>query len=71
VTGADLLVWAEVGAKLVTVLGVPIASVIRLFRESGGTEEELMELIGKWAALITNVAARIAFLKAAVAALEG
>ena len=70
-TAAALLAWAKIGSELVTVLGVPIATVIKIFREAGGTDEELMELIGKWAALITDVAARIAFLKAAIAALEG
>lgn len=65
-----LLKWAEIGARLITVLGVPIASIVRIFREAGGTNEELMELIGKWAALISDIRARIAFLKAVAAVLE-
>lgn len=69
-TPAMLLQWAEIGAKLITVLGVPIASVMRLFKEAGGTDAELAELIGKWAALVSDIAARIAFLKAAIAAME-
>jgi hypothetical protein len=65
----DLLKWAEIGVQLINVLGVPITSVIKLFREKGGTDEQCVELIYKWAALHTDVAARIAFLKAAIAAL--
>jgi hypothetical protein len=68
---ADILKWAEIGIQLINVLGVPIAAVIKLFREAGGTDEQALELIGKWAMLQTTVAARIAFLKAGIAALEG
>lgn len=69
-TAADILKWAEIGAQLITVLGVPVAAVIRLFKEAGGTDEQAVELIVKWAALHDSVAARIAFLKAALAALD-
>lgn len=64
----DLLKWAEIGVQLINVLGVPVASVIKLFKEAGGTDEQCVELIYKWASLHTDVAARIAFLKAAIAA---
>jgi hypothetical protein len=65
----DLLKWAEVGVQLINVLGIPIASVIKLFREQGGTDEQCLELIQQWARLHGDVAARIAFLKAAIAAI--
>lgn len=66
---ADVLKWAEIGVALINVLGVPIASVIRLFREAGGTDEQALDLIQKWAMLHVAVADRIAFLKAGIAAL--
>jgi len=71
-TPENILKWAEVGAVLINQLGVPIASMIKMFREAGGTEEELVELIARWAALHDTVEARVAFLKAAIlAAAEG
>lgn len=70
-TATDILKWAELGIQLINVLGVPIAGVIKLFREAGGTDEQAMELVGKWAMLHTSVADRIAVLKAGIAALEG
>lgn len=66
---ALILMWAEVGAKLVTTLGVPIAEVIKLLRSAGATDEQCLELIQKWAMLHATVADRIAFLKAAIAAM--
>jgi len=69
-TPENILKWAEVGAVLINQLGVPIASMIRMFREVGGTEEELLDLIYKWASLHTSVVDRIAFLKAAISVME-
>jgi len=68
-SATDLLKWAEVGVTLINVLGVPIASVIRMFKEAGGSDEQCLDLIYKWAALHTSVADRIAFLKTAIAAM--
>lgn len=62
--------WVEVGAKLVTVLGVPILEIIKLFKGQGGTDAEALELIGKWRGLVTDVQARIALLQAEIALLE-
>jgi hypothetical protein len=67
-TAAAILLWAEVGAKLITVLGVPVANIIRLFKESGGTDAEAEALLGLWASLTQSVEARIAALKAQMAA---
>ena len=67
-TAAQLLEWATVGSKLITILAVPVATVIKLFKESGGTDEEAQALIGHWAALQLSVEARIAALKAEIAA---
>jgi len=67
-TPETILKWAEVGAVLINQLGVPIVSMIRMFREAGGTEEELLELIARWVTLHDTVEARIAFLKAAILA---
>jgi hypothetical protein len=64
----DLLKWAEIGVQLINVLGVPVASVIKLFKDAGGTDEQCLDLIQQWARLHTDVAARIAFLKAAIEA---
>jgi hypothetical protein len=63
-----LLLWARTGAELITVLGVPIVTVVKLFREAGGTDLEAEALIGHWAALRGTVEARIAELKAQVSA---
>ena len=63
-TAAAILMWAKLGADLVNVLGVPVANVIRLFRESGGTDAEAEALVGLWASLTASVEARIATLKA-------
>lgn len=70
-TAAAILAWARLGSELITVLGVPIATVIKLFRESGGTDAEAEALIGNWAALRVDVEARIAELKAQIAAAGG
>ena len=67
ISAEDLVKWTDVFLKLVTVLGVPVAAVIKLFRDAGGTDEQALELLGKWAALQTSVADRIAVLKAGIA----
>ena len=67
-TAAAILAWARLGSELITVLGVPIATIIRLFREQGGTDAEAEALIGHWAALRGDVEARIVELKAQIAA---
>jgi hypothetical protein len=67
-TAAAILLWAEVGAKLITVLGVPVANIIRLFKESGGPAAAAEALLGLWASLTQSVEARIAALKAQMAA---
>jgi hypothetical protein len=71
ISTTDLMKWIEIGAMLINTLGLPIAAVIRLFREAGGSDEQALELVGKWADLQTSVADRIAFLKAGIAAIEG
>lgn len=58
-TATQILKWAELGASLITVLGVPVANVIALFKGAGGTDEEAEALIGHWAALGASVEARI------------
>lgn len=63
-TAEELLRWARIGSELVTVIGVPVARVIQLFRESGGTEAQAELLIQHWASLATSIEARIAALKA-------
>lgn len=60
---AEILMWAELGAKLVVLLGVPVANIIKLFKDSGGTDADAVLLAGKWAALESSVEARIAYLK--------
>jgi len=70
ISTTDLMKWLEIGAQLINVLRVPIAAVIRLFRDAGGTDEQALGLVGKWAALQTSVADRIAVLKAGIAAVE-
>lgn len=67
-SAAAILLWAEVGAKLITVVGVPVANVIKLFKESGGTDAEAQALIQHWASLTSSIEARIAELKAQIAA---
>lgn len=63
-TAAAILAWADVGAKLITILAVPVATVIRLFKEQGGTDEDAEALVGHWASLVSTIEARIALLKA-------
>ena len=63
-TAAQILKWAELGASLITVGGVPVANIIRLFRESGGTDAEAELLAQHWASLTASIEARIAQLKA-------
>lgn len=63
-TPASILQWATLGAQIITTLGVPVANVIRLFREAGGTDEEAQLLIQHWASLTASIEARIAALKA-------
>lgn len=63
-TPAAILLWADLGVKLITVLAVPIASVIKLFKDSGGTDEEAALLVTFWANLTQSIEQRIAYLKA-------
>lgn len=63
-TAAAILAWAQVGAQLINVLGVPIAQVIRLFKDAGGTDAEAEALVSLWASLTASIEARIAMLKA-------
>ena len=63
-TPLQILQWAELGAKLITVMAVPVASVIKLFKDAGGTDAEAEALIGLWASLTASIEARIAQLKA-------
>lgn len=63
-TAAQILQWAQLGAQLITVLGVPVASVITLFRDAGGTDAEAQQLVGLWQSLEASIDARIAALKA-------
>ncbi len=65
-TPAMILAWAEVGARLITVLAVPVATVIGLFKSAGGTDDEAAALIGHWATLQASVEARIAQLQAQI-----
>ena len=67
-TAAAILAWARLGSELITVLALPIATVVKLFRDNGGTDAEAEALIGHWAALRGDVEARIAELKAQIAA---
>ena len=60
----QILAWAELGAKLTTVLAVPVASVIKLFKDAGGTDDEAVALVAHWASLSASIEARIAALKA-------
>lgn len=61
----EILAWARLGSELVTVLSVPVAAIVKLFRESGGTDSEAEALIAHWSALTASIEARIAALKAA------
>ena len=63
-TGPQLLQWAQIGVALINVLGVPIANIIKLFKDAGGTDAEAEALIGHWASLTSSLEARIALLKA-------
>jgi hypothetical protein len=63
-TAAAILMWARLGSELITILGVPVANIIRLFRESGGTDAEADLLVQHWASLTQSIEARIAALKA-------
>lgn len=65
----SLLKWAEIGFRLINELGIPIADVIKLFRDSGGSDEQCLELIQRWADLHGTVADRVEFLKIAINAL--
>lgn len=62
---AQILAWARLGSEFVTILQVPVASVIRLFKDAGGTDEEALLLQAHWQALSASIEARIAALKAA------
>lgn len=63
-TAAAILAWAEVGAKLITILAVPVSTVVALFKQQGGTDAEAQALIGHWASLVSDIEARIALLEA-------
>ena len=60
-SAAAILMWAQVGVQLINVLGVPVANIVKLFKESGGTDAEADALIGHWASLTQSIEARIAF----------
>ena len=62
-TLAQVLAWAKIGADLVNVLKVPVAAVIQLFKDAGGTDEEAQQLLGLWHSLGESIDARIAELK--------
>lgn len=61
----DILKWAQLGAQLVNVLGVPIATVIKLYREQGVPEQQLVELERLWTGMVSTIEARIAELQKA------
>ena len=62
-TTAQILQWATLGSQLITTLAVPVASVIRLFRDSGGTEADADLLVQHWASLTASIEARIKLLQ--------
>ena len=58
-TPTNILAWAQVGVALINTLGVPIANVIKLFKDSGGTDAEAELLIAHWQSLEASIQARI------------
>ena len=69
VTQADItkiLQLANLGAQLISTLGIPIAKVIEIFREAGVPEEQLAELKVLWGNLVTTIEQRIKTLQGTV-----
>lgn len=63
---AEILAWAQLGAQLITVLGVPIAKVIELARSQNVGDAEIAQLEQLWGNLVTTIEQRIATLKPTV-----
>lgn len=64
-TTTEILTWVRLGSELITILGVPIANVIRLFRDSGGSDADAELLAQHWASLAASIEARIKVLRGA------